>query len=92
MRIRYFGLWSNRDRTAKLGRCRALLVGCSPPASVAHESAAVLLKRLTGVDVEQCPVCGVGRLRRAYALDPAATFFAAAGVTRLTPLSVASGV
>ena len=90
VRIRYFGLWSNRDRTATLRRCRALLAGGAPPPSAAPETAAALLKRLTGVDVDVCPVCGVGRMRRISELDPAAAFFGSAVVRSPTPLPVTS--
>jgi hypothetical protein len=56
VRIRYFGLPGNRDRFAKLRRCRELL-GVPPNLSpVTPKSAEVLLKRLTGVDVQRCPV------------------------------------
>jgi hypothetical protein len=63
VRIRHFGLFANRGRTAKLARCRALLAAAPPPPPAAPEPVASLLFRLTGVDIEQCPVCHVGRLR-----------------------------
>ncbi len=62
VRIRHFGFLANRGRTAKLARCRALLA-VPPPAPAAPEPVAALLRRLTGVDIEQCPVCRAGRLR-----------------------------
>ena len=61
MRIRHFGLLANRTRRGTLARCRDLL-GQSPPADVPPESVAVLLQRLTGVDLSRCPVCGEGRM------------------------------
>jgi len=70
VRIRYFGLLSNRDRRAKLRRCRELLGLDAELATVEEESFEALLERLTGIDVYQCPVCGVGRMVRQRELDP----------------------
>ena len=42
-------------------RCRDLL-GQPPPEDAPPESAAVLLQRLTGVDLARCPICGEGRM------------------------------
>ncbi len=63
VRIRHFGFLANRTHTAKLARCRALLAAGPPPGPAAPESVAALLLRLTGVDIAQCPVCQLGRLR-----------------------------
>ena len=62
VRIRHFGFLANRGRPAKLARCRVLLA-VPPPAAAGPEPVAALLRRLTGVDITQCPVCRVGRLR-----------------------------
>ncbi len=62
MRIRHFGLLANRTRRATLRQCRDVL-GQSPPTEPRPESVAVLLHRLTGVDLFRCPVCGEGRLQ-----------------------------
>jgi hypothetical protein len=70
VRIRYFGLLANRGRTAKLARCRALLAYPAPPPASAESVRAVML-RLTGIDIELCPVCQQGRLRRIEILRPA---------------------
>lgn len=70
VRIRYFGLLSNRDRQAKLRRCRELLSLDPELASVGEESFEELLERLTGIDLRPCPVCGVGRMVRQRELDP----------------------
>ncbi len=63
VRIRHFGLLAHRGRTAKLARCRALLAAVPPPAPAVPESVAALMRRLTGVDIEECPTCHAGRLR-----------------------------
>jgi Putative transposase/Transposase zinc-binding domain len=62
MRIRHFGLLANRTRRDTLRQCRGLL-GQPPPAEAAPESSAVLLLRLTGVDLARCPVCREGRMQ-----------------------------
>jgi len=61
MRIRHFGLLANRTRRDALGRCRDLL-GQPPPPAPSVESAHALLRRLTGVDLAICPVCGEGHM------------------------------
>ena len=62
MRIRHFGLLANRTRRGALTQCRALL-GQAPTVDTPPASVAVLLHRLTGVDVARCPVCGEGRMQ-----------------------------
>lgn len=79
VRIRYFGLMSNRHRKRNLARCRELLVG-QPVAevetpSVAQEDWRARLVRLTGRDPTVCPVCGRGQLRLVEEL-PAVPFCA----------------
>jgi hypothetical protein len=71
VRIRHFGLLANRTRTAKLARCRQLLAALPAAALRPPESVAAVMLRLTGVDIERCPVCQVGRLRIAAILAPA---------------------
>ena len=61
MRIRHFGLLANRTRRATLTRCRDLL-GHPPTADAQPDSVAVLMHRLTGIDLARCPVCGEGRI------------------------------
>ena len=70
VRIRHFGFLANRTRRAKLARCRALLA--QPPAAPASaiESVAALMRRLTGIDIERCPVCQRGRLHLTEILAP----------------------
>jgi hypothetical protein len=77
VRIRYFGLMSNRHRKRNLARCRELLTG-QPAAEVktplvAQEDWRARLVRLTGRDPTICPVCGQGHLRLVEEL-PAAPF------------------
>ncbi|MEX2145540.1 MAG: transposase, partial [Candidatus Rokuibacteriota bacterium] len=71
VRIRHFGFLANRTRHAKLARCRALLGSAPAPAPPPVESVATLMLRLTGLDIERCPVCPQGRLRLTEILAPA---------------------
>ncbi len=70
VRIRHFGFLANRTRRAKLARCRALLVPSPAPAAAASESVAALMLRLTGIDIERCPLCQHGRLHVTEILAP----------------------
>ena len=65
VRIRYFGLLSNRHRKQNLARCRELLAG-QPGTEVETslpENWQAQMARLTGRDPTICPVCGRGHLR-----------------------------
>jgi hypothetical protein len=70
VRIRHFGFLANRTRRAKLAQCRALLAPPLAPAAAAIESVAALMLRLTGIDIERCPVCANGRLHVTEILPP----------------------
>jgi hypothetical protein len=70
VRIRHFGLLANRRRAAALAQCRTLLAPPPPPA-VLPESARDLILRVTGLDLERCPRCPQGVLRRLDVLPPA---------------------
>jgi hypothetical protein len=70
VRIRHFGFLANRARRAKLARCRALLAPALAPPAAAIESVAALMLRLTGIDIERCPLCRQGRLRVTEILAP----------------------
>src|SRR5919198_3761339 len=61
LRIRHYGVVGNRCRTPKLATCRRLLAQPAPP-MLPRESAAMVMRRLTGIDIERCPQCHQGRL------------------------------
>ncbi len=63
VRIRRYGLLSNRVRKPLLGRCRELL-GADPPLLLAppRESRVEALRRIFGFEPELCPSCKLGRL------------------------------
>jgi hypothetical protein len=69
VRIRHVGLLANRHRTERLGRCRALL-GQPQPEPQEPESVQAAMLRLTGLDIQRCPYCGEGRLRRVVLVAP----------------------
>jgi len=70
VRIRHVGLLANRHRAAKLAQCRALLAQPPPPAPEPPESVRAVMLRVTGLDIERCPVCQQGQLRRLDRLPP----------------------
>src|SRR4029453_9767799 len=61
VRIRHFGILSNRDRKRTLDRCRRLLGKPISDSSVVVESTRALMLRLTGTDIELCPHYRRGR-------------------------------
>jgi len=71
VRIRHFGLLANRHRAPKLAQCRALLAQPPPPTPAPPESAQALMLRVTGIDIERCPVCQQGQFRQVERLTPA---------------------
>jgi hypothetical protein len=70
VRIRHFGLLANRRRAAALAQCRALLAHPAPPPEP-PESVRALMLRVTGLDIERCPVCQQALLQPVERLPPA---------------------
>ncbi len=63
-KIRYYGIWSSRNRKGKLRKCQEIL-GYSPESDseeIASMSWEDLLFDLTGIDARLCPKCKKGRL------------------------------
>lgn len=71
VRIRHFGLLANRRRAAHLAQCRALLAAPPVPPPAPPESVRALMLRVTGLDIERCPVCQQGQFRPVERLAPA---------------------
>jgi hypothetical protein len=65
VRIRHAGLFGNRDRHARLARCRAVL-GLPPEAAVSTPGPTPGTPR----DPDRCPVCHHGTMRVTAALPP----------------------
>jgi hypothetical protein len=69
VKIRYFGILSNRSRGTKLQKCRELLEGakCKPKSTKLGWQD--LLQKLTGIDPRVCPICGL-KLITVQTLEP----------------------
>ena len=64
MKIRHFGILSNRNRKTKLARCKQLLrvKESSAEALEQTQSWRHLLLRVAGIDLTLCPCCGKGKM------------------------------
>ncbi len=69
MRIRHYGLFANRHCREKLALCRRLL-GQREPEARDDESVEEMMHRLTGRDINACPLCAWGRLAVVEILEP----------------------
>lgn len=63
MKIRYYGLLSNRNRGTKLKRCQRLAGYKCRKSQLKGLHAVEIIKILTGKDVTLCPCCQKGKLR-----------------------------
>lgn len=72
MKIRHYGILSNRSRNENLTICKKLLgLRCPHEASEnGKESWQDLLTRITGVDPRICPFCGNGKMVLKQVLNP----------------------
>ena len=72
MKIRHYGILSNRNRNEKLSICKRLLgVDISENSQDnKKETWENLLYRLTGIDPRVCPFCGKGRMIKRQELQP----------------------
>lgn len=64
VKIRHYGILSNRNRNLKLKKCKILTGSASFKinSSVEKLSVAELFLRLTGKDINQCPCCKTGKM------------------------------
>jgi hypothetical protein len=74
MKIRHYGILSNRSRKTKLRRCKQLLGVAQHRGSDKQQrlSWQELLLRVTGIDPRVCPRCGKGKMVLKEALAPTA--------------------
>ena len=72
MRIRHYGLLSNRAKKQALARCRTLLGQPAEPAPPDPKSTREWILELTGVDIQRCPACGQLTLHKVTELRPRA--------------------
>lgn len=70
VKIRHYGILGNRCRHQKVARCRTLLDQPAPEPQQ-PESVEDMMLRLTGIDIQRCPVCQQGRMQVIASLSPA---------------------
>ncbi|MBU3199232.1 IS91 family transposase [Clostridium estertheticum] len=71
IKIRHYGILSNRNRSTKLQKCKELTdaVQSKSENSYVKLSAAELLLKLTGIDINICSCCGKGKMLTKEKLD-----------------------
>ena len=70
VRIRHYGILSNRNRIIKIGKCKRLLGVAFEVPSPNKLSSEELLFKLTGIDLRICPCCEKGKMLRQRKLQP----------------------
>jgi len=70
VRIRHYGILSNRKRIIKIGKCKRLLGSVFEVPSSNKLSSEELLFKLTGIDLRICPCCEKGKMLRQRKLQP----------------------
>jgi hypothetical protein len=60
-KIRHYGIYSGSNRTEKMERCRELLSAAEIEQITTRDLVQFLLETIE-VDIETCPVCGLGRM------------------------------
>jgi hypothetical protein len=70
VKIRHYGILSNRNRSIKLRKCKLLTGAIRSITSASKLSSAELLLKLTGIDLNVCPCCSKGRMVRKGKLQP----------------------
>jgi hypothetical protein len=73
VKIRHYGILSNRSRVRKLKRCKAIL-GVRKSAEnlkkLSELTTAELFLKITGVDILKCPCCSGGKMERKRKVNP----------------------
>lgn len=72
VKIRHFGLLSNRNRATKLKKCKKLtgVFKKKTKDSISKLSTAELLLKLTGININLCPSCNKGKMVRQGKVKP----------------------
>ena len=70
VKIRHYGILSNRNRVTKLKRCKELTGFVPSIEDIPKLSSMELLFKLTGIDLNNCPCCTKGKMVRQGKLQP----------------------
>lgn len=70
VKIRHYGILSNRNRVIKLNKCKELTGTVFKVISIPKLSSTELLFKLTGIDLNVCPCCTKGKMVRQGKLQP----------------------
>jgi hypothetical protein len=70
VKIRHYGILSNRNRLTKLKKCKELTGSVLKMTSISKLSSTELLFKLTGIDLNICPCCTKGKMVRQGKLQP----------------------
>lgn len=64
VKIRHYGILSNRNRNLKLKKCKKIIgvVSSQSKLSISKLNATELLFKLTGIDIKKCPFCKQGTM------------------------------
>ncbi|MBP2032600.1 hypothetical protein J2Z42_001274 [Clostridium algifaecis] len=70
IKIRHYGILSNRSRRTKLKKCRIILkVSIGKSESKTKVTASEFLLKVTGVDINKCPCCS-GKMITKMKIEP----------------------
>jgi hypothetical protein len=70
VKIRHYGILSNRNRETKLKKCKSLIGCVFKIVSMSKLSSTELLLKLIGIDLNQCPCCTEGKMVRQGKVQP----------------------
>lgn len=70
VKIRHYGILSNRNRVTKLKKCKELTGSVFKVTSISKLSSTELLFKLAGIDLNVCPCCTKGKMVRQGKLQP----------------------
>lgn len=70
VKIRHYGILSNRNRETKLKKCKRLVGVVFITISAIKLSSKELLLKLTGINLDACPCCSKGKMVRQGKLQP----------------------
>lgn len=70
VKIRHYGILGSRNKRTKLILCKRLLGVTLPVTTKEKLSAAEMMLKLTGRDINVCPCCGKGRMHLSLGLSP----------------------